>query len=59
MELDILVWSLGGSSGLEIHIWESLIYRWNLKPIRLDEISKGGHIDRQEDQVLRPGAPQH
>lgn len=32
-ELNILVWRLEEISGLDIHTWESLTYRWNLKPL--------------------------
>lgn len=31
-KLDVWIWSSRDSSGLELYIWESLAYRWYLKP---------------------------
>lgn len=52
-QLDVLIWSSRWSSGLERHIWEFLSYRWN--SMALDEITKRGSVDREEEQRQNRG----
>lgn len=56
--LVIGVWSLEKSSGLEIQMWESKAYRWYLKQIKENDISRLS-IDGEDDSEVSPVAPQH